>query len=82
GETGRMLLRIVELPSLPQGQYFEVWSEQKPKPDRLVGLIKPPLRYDILYTLDSMINASALLVKGVANAQGKSLVVCQASIVE
>lgn len=78
-KTGRMLLRVVDLPELPDGQYYEVWAEQKPKPDRLIGLLRSPLRYDSLYTLDSMLYASVLMIKSIGDAQHKAEPVCLAS---
>src|SRR5205085_5725294 len=77
-KTGRMLLRIIELPEPKKGEYYEVWAAQGSKPDHLIGLIKPPLRYDLLYPLDSMTNASALVIKSTEKGDDKSQLVCRA----
>ncbi|HZV70348.1 MAG TPA: anti-sigma factor [Saprospiraceae bacterium] len=80
GKTGKMLLRIVDLPELPEGQAYEVWAGQKTGPDRLIGLLKPPLRYDSLYALDSVLYSSALQIRSMDNPEHKSLPVCMVSI--
>ncbi len=79
-KSGRMLLSVIDLPELAEGQYYEVWAEQKPKPDRLLGLLRSPLRYDSLYALDSMLYSSALMIKNIDDAQHKSEPVCLASV--
>lgn len=81
-KSGRMMLRVVELPELPEGQYYEVWAEQKPEADRLLGLIRPPLRYDSLYTLDTALYSSALQIRSVDNLGHKSVPVCLVSIAD
>ncbi|MBK9982390.1 MAG: hypothetical protein IPP15_08190 [Saprospiraceae bacterium] len=79
-KTGKMLLSVVDLPELSEGQYYEVWGEQKPKPDRLIGLLKSPLRYDSLFTLDSMLYSSALMIKSIGDARHKAEAICLASL--
>ncbi|MEP6647260.1 MAG: anti-sigma factor [Saprospiraceae bacterium] len=81
-KSGRMLFRIVELPALSAGQSYEVWGKQRPKPDRLVGLIKPPLKYDLLYALDSMTFTTGLQVVRVDNDKNPAQVVCEAMLDE
>ncbi len=79
-KTGRMLLRVVDLPELSEGKYYEVWAQQKPKPDRLIGLLRSPLRYDSLYPLDSMLHSDLLMIKSIDNERHQSEPVCVASL--
>jgi len=78
--TGRMMLRVVDLPEINEGQYYEVWAKQEANVDRLLGLLKPPLRFDSLYTMDSMLYSSALQIRSVDPAAHKSSPVCLANL--
>jgi hypothetical protein len=56
---------VIDLPELPDGQYFEVWPSKKPKADRPFGLLKPPLRFDSLYAMEPTISYSSLQINSV-----------------
>ncbi len=78
--TGRMMLRVIDLPELPVGYYYEVWAQQPDKQDHLIGLLEPPLRFDSLYRLDATLYSSGLQINSIDPVTHKSLPVCLASL--
>jgi len=79
-KTGRMMLRVIDLPELPVGQHYEVWAQQPDQQDRLIGQLEPPLRFDSLYMLDAILYSSGLQITSIDPVTHKSLQVCLASL--
>ncbi len=79
-KTGKMMLRIVDLPELKEGNYYEVWTQQDTKPDRLIGLLKPPLSYDSLYTMEPTVYSSGLVINSIDSVTHQPLPICLASL--
>ncbi len=79
-KTGKMMLRVIDLPELEEGHYYEVWTQQKPKPDRLIGLLKPPLRFDSLYNLEPTVYSSGLVINDIDSVTHQPLPICLASL--
>jgi hypothetical protein len=79
-KSGRMLLRVVDLPELPEGQHFEIWAEQPQNKNELIGTLNPPLRFDSLYVLQSLPLCSKLMINSVDPVTKTSLPVCAATL--
>ena len=79
-KTGRMMLRVIDLPELPTGQYYEVWSQQPNQQDLLIGQLQPPLRFDSLYVLEDNLVCSTLQIKSVDPETHQAMPVCLASL--
>lgn len=78
--TGKMMLRIVDLPELNQGQHYEVWAHKPDREDILVGQLMPPLRYDSLYALAPVLDCDELLISSVDPFTMETLTVCMATM--
>lgn len=48
---GKMMLRVIDLPELSPGQYYEIWVSQPEKGNYKIGQLFPPVRFDSLYSL-------------------------------
>ena len=78
--TGRMMMSIIDLPELKQGQHYEVWAQSPEQDDRLLGTIDAPIRFDSVYVLDTALHFQALQIAAV-NAQTKeSEPICMAAV--
>ena len=58
--TGKMMLRVIDLPAILADQRYEVWAYEADKEKFLVGQLIPPIRYDSLYTLDPVLHCDSL----------------------
>lgn len=63
--TGKMMMQVIDLPLLPEGQHYEVWAQHPDQPDTKVGQLQSPVRYDSLYILESTSNYIALQISSV-----------------
>lgn len=78
--SGKMMLQVIDLPQLPTGHHYEVWTQQADNTDRMIGLIEPPIKYDSLYVLDSALHFSSLQITDVDLVNNSSAPVCLASV--
>ena len=78
--TGKMMLRVIDLPTLPEGQHYEVWAKQPGMENQMVGKLMPPIRYDSLYSLTPVLNCATLEMTSVDPYTMYSLPVCMATL--
>lgn len=78
--SGKMMLRVVDLPELTPGQHYEVWAQQADATNKLIGKLESPIRYDSLYVLDSSLHSTALQITMMDTATMHSEPVCIASV--
>ncbi len=78
--TGRMMLRVIDLPALKDGQHYEVWAQTPEEGDHLLGKIIPPLRYDSLYTLDTALHFQSLRITAMDPATMESEPICMTAV--
>jgi hypothetical protein len=69
----------VDLPQLPEGHHYEVWTTQTDHTDRMIGQIQPPIKYDSLYVLDTALHYSSLQITDVDPVNQISEPVCMAT---
>jgi hypothetical protein len=79
-KTGRMMLRVIDLPELPEGQYYEVRAQQSDQQNYLIGQLRPPLRFDSLYVLDSKLLCSELEINSIDPVSHTSMPICLADL--
>lgn len=78
--TGKMMMQVIDLPVLPEGQHYEVWAHHPKHLDRKVGMIESPVRYDSLYVLDTVSQYTALQISSFDPVQLTSEPVCLATV--
>jgi len=78
--TGRMMLRVIDLPELKRGQHYEVWAQSPDQDDRLLGKIIPPINLDSLYVLDSALHFKTLQITTVDPTTMESEPICMAAV--
>ena len=78
--TGRMKLRVIDLPSVAPGQHYEVWGHQPGHEDLLLGTLIPPVRFDTLYSLEPLRDCDVLEIHSVDPYTMRSSRVCMASL--
>jgi len=78
--SGKMMLQVIDLPALPAGHHYEVWTEHGDSTNRMIGLIQPPIKYDSLYVLDTALNYSSLQITDVDPVNQISEPVCMATV--
>jgi hypothetical protein len=78
--TGKMMLRVIDLPVLPQGHYYEVWARQADKGNFRVGQLFPPVRFDSLYLLAPAANWTSLEITSIDPSTMTEIPVCMATI--
>jgi hypothetical protein len=78
--TGKMMLQVIDLPVLPSGQHYEVWAQHSDRPDRMIGTLMPPIRYDSLYVLDTALNCTTLQITAIDPILNLSEPVCLATV--
>jgi hypothetical protein len=78
--TGKTMLQVVDLPHLPEGHHYEVWTTHEDQTNRMIGQIQPPIKYDSLYVLDTAIDYSALQITDVDPIHHTSAPVCLATV--
>lgn len=80
--TGKKLLRVIDLPLLPEGRHYEVWAQQPDSMSTLIGQLKPPISFDSLYTLSPVTNCASLEITSVNPRTKASTPVCVAMITD
>ena len=78
--SGKMMLQVVDLPQLPAGHHYEVWTTNADSTYRMIGQLQPPIKYDSLYVLDSALHYATLQITDVDPVNNTSEAVCMASI--
>ncbi len=78
--TGKMMLRVIDLPMLPPGHRYEIWAQQHDNRDLLVGQIMPPVRFDSLYALDPVLDCRELHITSVDPYTMDTVSVCMATM--
>ena len=78
--TGKMMLRVIDLPQLPEGRQYEVWAKGADGKSMLIGELKPPIRFDSLYTLSPVIDCASLEITSADPHTMASTSVCVATI--
>lgn len=78
--TGKMMLSVIDLPELKNGQYYEVWAQSPDQDDRLLGKIIPPIKVDSFYVLDSALHFNALQITTVDPGTMQSEPICMAAV--
>jgi hypothetical protein len=78
--SGKMMLRVIDLPELKSGQHYEVWAQSPQQEDRLLGKLSPPIRYDSLYALDTALYFSSLQITAIDPATLQSEPICMAAV--
>lgn len=73
--TGKMMLRVIELPRPPRDGYFDIWAHSAAG-DKRIGQLKPPIRYDSLYVLETAPVATSLVITAMDPVTGHSQPVC------
>jgi hypothetical protein len=76
--SGRMVMQVIDLPQLKEGQYYEVWAQAADDKEELLGKIMPPIRFDSLYDLDSTLYFKTLRIAATDPATNQSEPVCMA----
>ena len=77
--SGKMMLRVIDLPAIPDGHHYEVWAQQAGKENLMLGQLMPPVRFDSLYTLAPLLNYESLEIMSVDPYTMNSMPVCMAS---
>jgi len=77
--SGKMMMRVIELPAIEDGRHLEVWARGN-GPERLVGKLFPPIRYDSLYVLDTALHSQALAITSVDPVRRLAEPLCLATI--
>lgn len=78
--SGKMMLQVVDLPMLQQGQHYEVWTQWNDSTNHMIGLIQPPIKYDSMYVLNSDLNYTMLQITAVDPVNNSSHAVCMANV--
>jgi anti-sigma-K factor RskA len=78
--SGKMMLQVVDLPGLQDGQHYEVWTQWGDSSNHMIGLIEPPIKYDSMYVLSSELNYTRLQITAVDPANNFSQPVCMADV--
>lgn len=60
--TGKMMMRVIDLPPIPQGHYYEIWARYDGKENFRIGQFHPPLRFDHLYALEPAMECASLQI--------------------
>ncbi len=80
--TGKMKLRVIDLPILPSGHHYEVWSHVSEQEHLQVGQLWPPVRFDSLYTLSPALDVATLEITSVDPYTMQSTPVCIATMIK
>ena len=78
--SGKMMLQVVDLPALPEGHHYEVWTTNENQKNKMIGQIQPPIRYDSLYVLDTALHYTTLQITDVDPVLHSSAPVCMATV--
>lgn len=79
-ESGKMMLRVIELPDLERDQYFEVRGVQADQADELLGRLYAPVRFDSLYVLNASLASSTLQINVVDPVTQARVPVCLSAV--
>jgi hypothetical protein len=79
-ESGKMKLRVIELPDLKQGHYFEVMTNQGDTLNAMLGRIYAPVRYDSLYVLNTSLHSEGLQINMVDPVAQSTTPVCLSAV--
>lgn len=79
-KSGKMMLQVVDLPLLPEGHHYEVWTQWEDSSYHRVGMIEPPIKYDSMYILSSDLNHMMLQITAVDSVNQSSQAVCIANV--
>ena len=60
--SGKMMLRVIDLPQIREGQQYSVWAKNASDEKRLLGKINSPVRFDSLYPLDTALYFKTLQI--------------------
>lgn len=77
--TGKTKLRVIDLPELKAGDKYQVWMQHPEMPDKLIGELEAPLRYDSLYALEPVHKFSSLQITSMDPATNTARPVCLAT---
>ncbi|MDQ3016422.1 MAG: hypothetical protein M3R25_06870 [Bacteroidota bacterium] len=77
--TGKTKLRVIDLPELNEGQKYQVWSLHPDAPDKLIGELVAPLRFDSLYSMDPVMQYAALQITSPDPATNTPKAICLAT---
>ena len=80
GKSGKMMLRVIDLPVLPVGQYYEVLAIQQDSTEVLLSRLEPPVRFDSLYNLSPLVNYESLKINSVDPNTMSSIPICAANL--
>ncbi len=78
--SGKMMLRVIDLPELSSGQHYEVFAQQADHSSRLIGELNPPIRFDSLYVLDTALHCVSLQINAVDPLTHEAEPVCLAAV--
>ena len=78
--TGKMMLRVIDLPALPRGQYYEVIAGQQDSTEILLSRLEQPVRFDSLYSLLPLLNYQTLRINSVDPESMSSSPICTANL--
>ena len=78
-ESGKMKLRVIELPPLQRGHYFEVTALRGDTRHEKLGRIYAPVRYDSLYVLNASLPHEGLRIDMIDPASKSTTPVCLAA---
>ncbi len=78
--SGKMMLQVVDLPLLPKGHHYEVWTQWEDSSFHMVGMIQPPIKYDSMYVLSSDLYHTMLQITAVDSLNQSSQALCMANV--
>lgn len=78
--SGKMMLRVIDLPAILEGQHYEVWAKNALEEKRLLGKIASPIRFDSLYPLDTALHFKTLQIIAGNQAATGAEPICFASV--
>jgi hypothetical protein len=79
-ESGKMKLRVIELPALANGHYYEVSAHKGDTVKEMLGRIYAPVRYDSLYVLNASLPDAGLRINMVDPSAKSTTPVCLAAV--
>ncbi len=79
-ESGKMMLQVLELPDIPAGEHYEVWTKWQDSSFHMIGMIHPPIKYDSMYLLNTDLNYTMIQITAVDPVDMTSNPVCMANV--
>jgi hypothetical protein len=79
-KTGKMMLRVIDLPGMPRGRHYEVLARTDDSNAIKVGELTVPVRFDSVYSLDAVPYWEALEITSVDPYMMDSVSVCSAAV--